>query len=76
MKQELQYLPSEIICGLHSNIPLCCVMWYLNGWDSIECENLEDWIIEPNYVACPDCVARMIEGRQKPNVLKECNCNV
>jgi hypothetical protein len=58
--------------GLHSNIPLCCVEFYVENWDMIwNCEN-NPYLRAVNaaqfgYVPCPECL-----GRNKRVKLKIC----
>lgn len=68
---------SDIICGNHSNIPLCCILWYMNPWARIQTkEDHGGWINwKGNYKPCPECMIRYMEGRFKPQEVKRCDCN-
>ena len=69
---------SELLCGLHSNIPLCCVLWYLTGWSTDGGCFKGMWYDTKkgnNYIYCPECIARIIEKRVKPHKIKECECD-
>lgn len=61
----------DIAYGLHSNIPTCCIIFYLTEWTSenerdspyaraVHADNL-------NYVPCPECLAL-----KRHNVLRLC----
>ena len=85
-------MPSKdsFVCGAHSNIPLCCQMFYDSAWDSLRKNTLPkgrqvqiekykygyegDWLHGQGYVQCPECVVRIREGRFKPHIVKPCNC--
>ncbi len=93
-------MPSKdsFVCGAHSNIPLCCQMFYDSAWDSLRKNTLPkggqvdegyyeeggeivykigwkgDWLHGQGYVQCPECVIRIMQGRFKPQIIKECNC--
>lgn len=80
----------SFVCGAHSNIPLCCQIFYDSVWDSLRKKTLPkgkhiqiepykyafigDWIHGNGYVMCPECVIRTMEGRFKPHIVKSCNC--
>lgn len=69
---------SELLCGIHSNIPLCCVIWYLTGWRDTHDFVKGDWYNtkkDHNYIYCPDCVVKIMEKRGRPNKIKHCDCN-
>ncbi len=68
-----------IVCGWHSNIPVCCIVFFLLCWSPLFYLTAFSWVqrfIEwwpPskrrfNYVACPLCVLR-----NKRNRLKICS---
>jgi len=69
---------SELICGFHSNIPLCCIIWYLGGWSANDHYFKTNWYNTKkgnNYIYCPECIARIMEKRARPQKIKECDCN-
>lgn len=72
----------DIKCAFHSDIPMCCILWYLMSWqpffykwfESIpESEYEHMWYFsDANYVCCPECMANMVEGNLIPNIVKSC----
>lgn len=67
---------TELMCGLHSKMPMCCVFWYNNGWDG---DNYNDkWYDWKRgftmYILCPDCLVRKMEGKFKGAPPIKCNC--
>ena len=85
----------DFFCGIHSNIPLCCVLWYCDVWsgnlsDQFRFSNTLQYEYHPEnnsnpiqpkaskrtpYAMCPDCLAKNIEGKTKPAILKSCSCD-
>lgn len=66
--------------GLHSKIPICCVVFYCNTWDNLNpnlWEDINDYRPAPNdiqYIRCPECCKRDNRAkihRCKPNQ-REC----
>ncbi len=69
---------SELICGFHSNIPLCCIIWYLGGWSANDHYFKTNWYntkMSHNYIYCPECIVRIMEKRARPQKIKKCDCN-
>jgi len=84
----------DLFCGIHSNIPLCCVEFFTSGaWRDVR-ENILEKLEEPfysekqkaiipymwmnnegQYIMCPDCIVRYLEGRFKPHKIHECPCH-
>ncbi len=58
-------------CGIHSNIPLCCVT---NFMLNLHISNKDYRADDFGYVPCPDCLIGKVFGKNKPNVLKSCDC--
>ena len=61
----------DIVLGLHSNIPVCCIIFFLTEW-AIENRRNSPYARAAhaalyNYVPCPECLAW---GRK--NELKRC----
>mgnify|MGYP003342199620 CR=1 FL=1 len=69
----------DFFCGMHSGMPLCCVLWYCDCWAG----NLSDQFrivntiygcdlgegtqsknISAGYVMCPGCIADWVEKNQ------------
>lgn len=66
---------SDFFCGIHSNLPLCCVLFYCDVWrEKLESE-IEIRGKKPiGYIMCPDCVAKLVGNKTKPAQIKNCNC--
>ena len=75
-----QYLRREIHCGIHSNIPDCCILFFINFWTPIlrraqaaelrqYYDDLAGMDIGFDYIPCPAC---RLKG--KPVKLKRCRC--
>jgi len=53
--------------GIKYDIPICCVMFFENGWDSIRKENLEYGIYmhklthNEGIILCPDCIIENLD---------------
>lgn len=66
---------SELICGVHSKIPLCCVFWYLSDLWGRDSDLKNDWLHHIGcYIMCPDCMIRYFEHKLKPKRVSKCNC--
>ena len=80
----------DFFCGMHSGMPLCCVLWYCDCWagnlsDQFRIVNmvygcdLGEWKqsknISAGYVMCPDCIADWVEKKSEPIQPKSCNCS-
>ncbi len=68
---------SELICGFHSNIPLCCIMWYLNSWSAEDNYFKGNWYNTKgnSYIYCPECIVRIMEKKARPQKINKCKCN-
>ena len=76
---RLKHLRKTIECGLHSNIPPCCIKYYItkqiwrNGKEAALSNKLRQKnhnITFKGYVPCPNCVKK----RRRFNKLHKCNC--
>jgi hypothetical protein len=65
-------------CGIHSEIPLCCIKFFMRSSTLQESQAYRDRIQQVakehgfegfGYVPCPDCLAKA-----QPVPLKLCNC--
>ena len=66
-------LDHDLQCGLHSGLPLCCVLFYVLVWARIRQGRFTRWYMqqhESDYIPCPLCVLRGREVR-----VAECGCN-
>lgn len=64
------------MCGLHSKIPLCCVFWYTDVWNLDYCERWYNWhSSNTEYILCPNCLTRKMEGKFTGKSPKKCNCD-
>jgi hypothetical protein len=66
---------NDFLCGIHSDIPLCCVLFYCDVWYAklslefdFRCEN------PIGYIMCPDCIVKFVENKIRPVRIKYCNC--
>lgn len=77
IKEKIPQFADDIDCGLHSNIPHCCILFFLS-MNYKTYHDIQDPIekmrgIKFEYRPCPDCLVNKI-----PNQLKDCdstNCN-
>lgn len=66
-----------LICGHRSNIPICCIVWFVTFMNVVQAINpLFDWYIRKtpplfDYFPCPICILR-----KKVNIVKQCNCRI
>lgn len=74
---------NDFFCGIHSGLPMCCVLFYCDVWykklsldsDFIPISQiLHDSERPIGYIMCPNCLAGHIEGTIKPVLVKNCNC--
>lgn len=59
--------------GKHSNIPECCIKYFINGWDkdSEYAKVIYDALSDVRYVPCPRCFASK-SFIQVRNCITEC----
>ena len=78
--KELDESDSDVICGIHSGFPPCCIEFYVNtwlpAWRDLNRIGLLGWIIAEavrsrscGYIICPECVANN-------NVVEVKRCNI
>ena len=70
---------TDFNCGLHSGIPICCIMYYISVWkpDFETIQNLPRLNIEKvYYVPCPTCTVNIMEGNLKPSETERCVCTI
>lgn len=79
-KPRCGWLRYDISCGLHSCIPLCCILWYITGWKGVTRKGYDSWLYDrfwyPDYVdsdiqyiRCPICL--LFNRRVK---IETCGC--
>ena len=49
--------------GINSKFPLCCIFWFLSGWQNYGFEKKKkEWFdYGDGYIRCPECVARVLQ---------------
>jgi|ETNvirnome_2_300_1030623.scaffolds.fasta_scaffold04633_11 hypothetical protein len=65
-------------CGKHSNIPRCCILWYIGPWQKIMMKVPKLWRMyyttnetdKVEYIRCPVCIVR-----DHMVLLKDCKCD-
>ena len=69
-------MPHDIRCGLHSGIPLCCILWFITCWKPLHrhiCSGYFQvmWLrgADFDHIPCPICLAR---GRE--DGVADCDC--
>ena len=68
---------THFFCGTHSNIPICCIMHFINVWKpsyETDHEFPELCIKDVYYVPCPTCVVNIMEGNLKSSTTIMCAC--
>lgn len=79
---KIAFTLCEIICGFKSNIPICCIIFYITIWRcvcNIDNKNKNHFIknkyhqivnnhYNTNYVCCPVCLIR-----NNFRIIKQCN---
>ena len=59
-------------CGRHSNIPACCVLWFIGPWRiALRVPRLWSIFYDSPYVRCPLC-----RFTHRWNKIKECECEI
>ena len=64
----------SIMCGIHSGIPPCCILWYLTGWILVRRLRLNEfwsdhgYTGEGDFISCPACSVREVV------MTKDCSC--
>lgn len=58
-------IPYHLICGFHSNIKYCCVLYWVFYYNWADINGLRE---EFTYIPCPRCV------KLKPREIKRCHC--
>lgn len=54
----------DLIYGLASGIPLCCVYWYVNAWSKLD---HGEWHNNQfGYIPCPSCLSLILSGEINP----------
>lgn len=70
---------SSIKCGFHSNIPKCCVFYFITIWALKEllpqklAHRIWYWhfvSVDSQYISCPICILR----NRVPNNISKCEC--
>lgn len=75
---KIEYIARTMKCGLHSNIPMCCILWFTFIWRhhvySIGGDVYRSFLADlgrahPRYIPCPACLAR-----RRFNGVLTCGC--
>ena len=70
MWRQLRAWKYHVALGLHSNIPPCCIIWFLTAWPLIyDKQWTSDWFRGYGYVRCPLCVLR-----RRVVKVRHCDC--
>ncbi|MBC8296925.1 MAG: hypothetical protein H8E55_14170 [Pelagibacterales bacterium] len=73
---RLRFKPtSDLRCGKHSGIPLCCIFWFIFFWCPLwRFERLRMWYFyksyEWEYIPCVACLI----SKRDVGELKKCKC--
>ena len=68
----------DIRRGIYSDIPMCCILWYVTIWPIFLYFKLNEWYVPTflnnfNFIACPKCIMlygnteKMINPKPIPN---------
>lgn len=78
--ESLQTMAHMIECGvLHSNIPPCCVAWFIFGHGKLTEKSkkvydaMENLVFPGGYSPCPDCFKKYLKTGSFKKV-KQCAC--
>jgi hypothetical protein len=74
-------LTHKIECGLlHSRIPLCCVVFYIDGWHNLtpeekdEYDRIYDAFWSGSFLPCPACLTKFLETGAYFSKVRGCDC--
>lgn len=65
----------HILFGRHSNIPECCIKFWLGPWahHTVKQQYVYQTLAFPNYIPCPDCVEN--KRVAKIHICEKNNCH-
>lgn len=76
---RLLNLNLDIVCGINSGIPPCCIKYWVQKWMWIDWHNPPPWAVKRRklgkgfgYVPCPKCLKSKKIVRLKDCLRKEC----